>query len=134
MIEIFCTSFFYVVDKNAIRYSIANSAPALFKTIPVIGVFVPPFALVSDYKKKFVTWEQYTEMYVDVLREKYGEIVTLLKTLSTEQQVNMEFCCWENKFHPHCHRAIVADVINKTVAFEKIGNIRASVHDLNGVL
>jgi len=134
MIEIFCTSFYHVVDKTAVRYSIANSAPALFKTIPVISVFVPPFALVSDYKKELITWEQYTEMYVDMLREKYGEIVILLKTLSTKQQVNMEFCCWENKSHPHCHRAIVADIINKTVAFEKIDNIKASVHDLNGVI
>ena len=132
MINIFCTSFYHVVDKSAIRYSIANSAPALFKRMPIVSLFVPQFSIVADYKNSRITWEQYTDIYLNNLREKYNDVANLLKTLSLHQQCNMELCCWENKTHKHCHRAIVVDIINKTVAYEKIPNIMASVHDLNG--
>jgi hypothetical protein len=133
MIHIFCTSFYHIVDKEAIRYSIANSAPALFKSIPTISLFVPAFSIVADYKNKRITWEQYTDIYLNGLRSRYAELVVLLKTLSEKQTTNMEFCCWENIQFEHCHRAIVADIINKTVAFERIDNIKASIRDLNGI-
>lgn len=132
MINIFCTSFYHVVDETAIRYSIANSAPALFKSMPIVSLFIPAFSIVADYKNNRITWEQYTDIYLNNLRAKYGEVAALLTTLSKSQQRNMELCCWENKSHIHCHRAIVADIINKTAAFEKIDNIKATVHDLNG--
>lgn len=133
MISIFCTSFYHVVDKTAIRYSIANSAPTLFKSMPIISLFVPAFSIVADYKNKRITWEQYTDIYLNGLRSRYAELVVLLKTLSEKQTTNMEFCCWENQYHKHCHRFIVADVINRTAAFEKINDIMASVYDLDGV-
>lgn len=133
MVHIFCTSFYHIVDNGAIRYSIANSAPALFKSLPVISLFIPAFSIVTDYKNNRMTWERYTDIYVNNLRARYDDVVVLLKTLSARQQCNMEFCCWENKYMEHCHRTIVADIINKTVAFEHIDNIKASVHDLNNI-
>jgi len=140
MIEIFCTSFFHIVDANAVRYSIASSAPHGYQKLPTISLFVPPFYIVTAYKKGLMPWEQYTDIYVSGLRKRYSEVYELLKTLSDKQQGNMELCCWENNiglnYHNtcvadvHCHRELVADIINKTVAFESIKNIQASVHDL----
>lgn len=140
MINIFCTSFYHVVDKTATRYSIASSAPSGYKKLPIISLFVPPFRIVAAYKGGVMTWEQYTDTYLNGLRSRYIELVVLLKTLSLHQQCNMELCCWENdkgiNYHNsliedvHCHREIVADIINKTATFEKINNITASVHDL----
>jgi hypothetical protein len=122
-----------VVDETAIRYSIAYSAPAK-PILPVISLFVPMSSIILDYKNNRITWEQYVERYLAPLRVRYFDISDMLKTLSDKQQGNMELCCWETIKHPHCHRALVADVINKVVAFEGIKNIQASVHDLNGIL
>lgn len=76
-----------------------------------IGELGPTWDLVSKWKDKEITWEQYTELFLEEMRNpKSIEKISQLAKRSKEGEV-ITLLCWEKETNPCCHRHIIKEVI-----------------------
>lgn len=69
----------------------------------------PTQDILSDFKAKKITWEEYTERYLKLLRER--DIEKKIDELISENQV-ICFLCSEHKPH-NCHRSLLTQYIKE---------------------
>src|SRR5688572_5002496 len=89
--------------------------------------FAPTWALVVPSKRGQITWEQYTEGFYKLMRERYQENKAAFdEVLGSDKTV--VFCCYCNDVYDnhHCHRFLLVDIFRKLAAsrgidFEYIG-------------
>lgn len=84
-------------------------------------VLAPTWKLVMGHKKGLITWEQYTEGYLDLMRRRYNlphQRERMLDFLHIPEDV--VFCCYCNEWkYPQCHRFLLVDIYEKLA--EKFG-------------
>ena len=70
---------------------------------------MPTPSLLRRWKSGRITWDQYREQYLDTLRARWPHgLQDEMATLADD----VTLCCWEPD-PQHCHRRILADVIQK---------------------
>jgi len=70
---------------------------------------MPTPSLLRRWKSGAITWDEYREDYLDTLRARWP------RGLNDEMAAlrdDLTLCCWEHE-PQHCHRSILADVIQK---------------------
>lgn len=97
------TSYYQKSGNNLDSISISNSTPPNFKGTKC-KVLIPNWDIVSAYKKKLITKEQYTEIYLECLN--LLDVHKLYNELD-----NKILLCWE-KPTDFCHRHIVSKWFN----------------------
>jgi len=103
------TSYFFSnkLNNNQNLVAISSSVPVAIKqkltNIKIYKPLCPTWKMVSDYKSKIITKDQYTSIYI-------GYILDKLDAARVYDELGSDaiLLCWErpNKF---CHRQIVAD-------------------------
>jgi uncharacterized protein YeaO (DUF488 family) len=69
----------------------------------------PSPELLGDWKRGRISWAQYRERYLDLLRSRWS---SGLKEEIMALDNDVTLCCWEHT-PEMCHRSIVAEVIAK---------------------
>ncbi|MCY7674843.1 DUF488 domain-containing protein [Bacillus safensis] len=69
--------------------------------------FAPTKEMLSDYKAKKISWDEYKDMYINLLKER--KIEDNIEDLFEENET-LCFLCSEHK-HDHCHRSLLVDYI-----------------------
>jgi uncharacterized protein YeaO (DUF488 family) len=69
----------------------------------------PTSGLLEDWKRGRISWDQYRERYLELLRSRWNHG---LKEEIESLDNDVALCCWE-RGPEHCHRSIVAEVITK---------------------
>lgn len=95
-----------------------------------LGVtFAPTWDLVLAFKSGTLSWQQYTEGYVRLMRLRYLDNQVAFEQILNSKQVVVFTCycndCYENH---HCHRYLLVDIFrklaeNKGIAFEYAGEL-----------
>ena len=92
-------------------------------------VFAPTWDLVLASKSGTLSWQQYTEGYVRLMRLRYLDNQAAFERILNSEQVVVLTCycndCYENH---HCHRYLLVDIFrklaeNKGIAFEYAGEL-----------
>lgn len=75
-------------------------------------VFAPPWSLVLASKRGIITWEEYTERYLKLLRGRYKTNAKRFAEVCNAGEVVL-LCYCANSVHGdrHCHRYLLADVL-----------------------
>lgn len=83
--------------------------------------FAPTWDMVMGHKRGEITWAEYTERYVALMRQRYAENKELfLKALSYENLVLRCYCSDTSKSSRKCHRYILADILMKIAKHHNI--------------
>lgn len=90
---------------RGIEISIANSQPKSIQ-LDKYQKLVPPWDIVSAWKNKQITWDEFTKQYTERVLDKLNpsEIAAELD--------GCILCCWEKDFRV-CHRTIVRKWLKK---------------------
>lgn len=96
-------------EKVGCVVGISLSVPKGAKYDKLMPSLYPDWQLVQDWKKGRISWDEYGERYLALLRSRWPlglkeEIMALPNDVT--------LCCWERD-PEHCHRSIVAEVISK---------------------
>ena len=84
-------------------------------------VFAPTWDMVMASKKELITWEEYTEQYLSLMRERYLQNQKhFFEVCSAGEIVLLCFCRNSVMGEKHCHRYLLADVLVQ-VATKKLG-------------
>ena len=65
----------------------------------------PTQSMLDDYKKHGITWQQYEDRFLDLMRQR-----RINETVSRDLLSNAVLLCSEDKPH-HCHRRLVAEFL-----------------------
>jgi hypothetical protein len=92
-------------------------------------VFAPTWELLMDSKEGRRTWEEYTDGFYKLLRQRYASPLyrqVFDEVLSSDKVV--VFCCYCNDVYEnhHCHRYLLVDIFRKLaesrgISFEYVG-------------
>jgi uncharacterized protein (DUF488 family) len=69
--------------------------------------YAPTQDILQDFKKKRISWQNYTEKYIDLLDER-----NIIARLNYNKIINSVFLCSEND-PEYCHRRLLAEYIQK---------------------
>lgn len=91
------------------------------------AVFAPTWDLVRASKAGKISWEQYTQGYYRLMRNRYMDnLAAFEQVLSSEKTVVL--CCYCNDCYEnhHCHRYLLVDIFRKLaesrgIEFEYVG-------------
>ena len=84
-------------------------------------VFAPTWDMVMASKKELITWEEYTEQYLSLMRERYQHNQQrFFEVCGAGEIVLLCFCRNSVMGEKHCHRYLLADVLVQ-VATKKLG-------------
>jgi uncharacterized protein YeaO (DUF488 family) len=89
------------------------------------GIFAPTWDMVIKYKNGILSDEEYTKMYINLLRKSYKKNKKKWEEILNRERITFVCFCGQGKF---CHRLILADV------FTKLGAIYKGEIDINGNL
>ena len=101
------------VDYEAIGEEVALNTTA--KSAAGLGkVFAPTWELVMASKKKQITWQEYTEKYLNLLRERYAKNHSMFaEACAAGEIVLLCYCKNSVSSGKKCHRYLLAEVLRK---------------------
>lgn len=98
-------------DPDALNTTVKSASTSEGKAL------APTWKMVMDSKNERITWEQYTEAYLTLLRKRYAKDKTpFLNILKQERVILTCFCqpTW------NCHRHLAVDVLKKIADHHKL--------------
>ena len=95
-----------------------------YKTGHGLGAtFAPSKKMVWDYKKKRISWEEYTDRYLSLMRERYrANAETFHAVLAHPKVVLKCYCADKSNSSQECHRYLLVALLVK-VALQR--NVKA---------
>lgn len=84
--------------------------------------FAPPWNLVAGYKNNNVSWEEYTQRYIQYMRLSYQEQKQHWLDLFYKTSITLVCFCTDPE---HCHRKLLAEILIKV---GKAHNIHVAYH------
>jgi len=106
---LYVASFFNPRAHHGSVISIANTAPAGFRSVRRADIFVPGRRLVWDWKDGRITWPQYTERYMARLDERIAQHhLDRARAWARNPNRHLTLCCWERE-PTRCHRSLLAE-------------------------
>ena len=97
-----------VQEGEVVLNTTAKSAKGLGKT------FAPTWEMVLARKQERITWEQYTERYLNLLRERYTKNADRFKEACESGEITLLCYCKNSVANgKNCHRYLLADVLVK---------------------
>lgn len=106
---IYFTNFFNWENQFGQIVSISNSEPDGYKYLPKLGIFVPEWSAVKQFKID-KNWDRYVTSYRELCRSRWPQIKIWLNGL--DPAVSQTLCCWESE-PTYCHRSLVAKIVEK---------------------
>jgi uncharacterized protein YeaO (DUF488 family) len=81
-------------------------------------VLSPTWDMVLGFQRKAISWDEYEEAYVDLMRKRWkdgrkGEFVELARKSRTQTLVFVCFCADENL----CHRSLAKEMVERTMSW-----------------
>ena len=83
---------------------------------PLSKYFAPTWDLVLRYKNKSISEEEYTEEYLELMRNVYRKFPNVWRQLLSRKRVVLVCFCRPNTF---CHRTLLAKILEKLGATYK---------------
>ena len=115
---LYTACFFKLEDQHGEVFSVANSAPKMFKG-NTLRAFNPPWISVKQLKEKHIEWERFCEIYEKHLAtinvESNRDVQNVKDLLDDGKDVTL--ACWE-KTTDRCHRKRLADWLAEKLGFE----------------
>ena len=93
-------------------------------------VFAPTWDMVMQSKRGEITWSEYTEQYLTLMRERYiDNKQAFIDVLNHSEELVL--CCYCKNTHgttEHCHRYILVSILEKValrhnIDFEYVGEV-----------
>lgn len=85
-------------------------------------VFAPNWQLVTAYKNNQITWEEYTQQYLELMRQSYQTQKQHWLNLLQKPSITLVCFCSD---HTHCHRKLLAEILIKV---GQVHNIHIAYH------
>lgn len=76
----------------------------------VVPCLIPDWSLVKAFRAGKITKEEYSEVYLSGLQEKWDEVFTWLNSLGNDKDITL--LCHERE-GVFCHRILVAEIVKK---------------------
>lgn len=86
------------------------------------AVLAPTWELVMGHKRGQISWEQYTNGYLSLMRRRYllpYQKQRILDFLHLEEEVVFTCYCSQDRY-PMCHRWLLVDIFNKIAQREGV--------------
>jgi len=84
---------------------------------PAGKVLAPTWDMVMASKSGKITWEQYTEQYLALLRGRYAQNKQPFLDILARDRVILTCYCTD---HTHCHRSLAMQVLQKIAVYHDI--------------
>ena len=101
---ILATSRINTDDPDALNITVKSASTPEGKAL------APTWDMVMKSKRGEITWEQYTERYLDLLRKRYAQDKTPFLNILNRDRVVLTCYCTDWK---HCHRFLAMQVLQK---------------------
>lgn len=103
-------------------YKVSNTPPRLIidttiKSGKGFGLLLAPtWDMVMNSKKGVITWDEYTEQYYTLIRNRYNKNKSSYWRLFDFEEEFVILCCYcPDTYHTtqHCHRYLAIDILEK---------------------
>jgi len=84
---------------------------------PVGKILAPTWEMVMKSKSGEITWEQYTDQYLALLRQRYAQNKQPFLDILKRNRTILTCYCTD---HQHCHRTLAQEVLQKIAAHHDI--------------
>lgn len=101
---IYIAQFYDTSKHHGQTFSIAVSEPDS-ERFPKLNCFVPPEKIVWGFKSGEISWQEYSDIYLQYLNQQENEIIEEVYLLMQYNPITL--CCWETNY-TQCHRSLVA--------------------------
>jgi len=77
-------------------------------------ILAPTWDMVMASKRNEITWEQYTDQYLALLRQRYAKDKKPFLDILKRERVILTCYCTD---HTHCHRSLAMQVLQKIAVY-----------------
>lgn len=98
-------------DPDALNTTIKSAST------PEGEALAPTWQMVMDIKNGRITWEQYTQQYLALLRQRYAHDKTPFLNILKRDRTILTCYCTDPQ---HCHRTLAVDVLQKIAVHHDI--------------